>query len=325
MLRICFSIPFVKAIISSIYRTSSERLAVNKQGLSFRNPVGLAAGFDKDAILFQDFEAFDFGFIEVGTVTPLAQNGNPKPRMFRLKKNNALINRMGFNNAGLEAMAMRLKKKETKMMIGANIGKNKDTPNENAADDYLKCFRKLQNYADYFVVNVSSPNTPGLRALQEKEPLKAILAQLVDENRLSPFPKPLLLKIAPDLTDEQLHDIAEIVTACQLNGVVATNTTIDRSNLAYTQAEIAAFGNGGLSGSPLTQRATSVIKKLRIALGEEKLIIGVGGIMNENDAIEKLKAGADVIQLYTGFIYEGPGLIKRINKAVKQWKANESK
>jgi len=320
LLAFLFKIPLVKFLFTSFYRFQSDNLRVEKFGLSFKNPVGLAAGFDKDAKLYRDFEAFGFGFIEVGTITPLAQDGNPKPRMFRLPKNQALINRMGFNNEGVQAMVKRLEKRNVDMIIGGNIGKNKNTPNEAAFEDYLICFKALHPYVDYFVVNVSSPNTPGLRALQEKEPLKNILNQLVAENNKFKKQLPILLKIAPDLTNEQIDDIAEIIMECGLQGIVATNTTIERSTLNYSKETLEHIGAGGLSGKPLSKRSTEIIQKLREKIGEKYLIMGVGGIMNEEDAIEKLKAGADVIQLYTGFIYEGPGLVKRINKAIDQWK-----
>lgn len=283
-------------------------------GLKFKNPVGLAAGFDKNADLFHELEMFGFGFIEIGTVTPKPQDGNEKPRLFRLKKDEAIINRMGFNNDGVDAVVERLKKKKTTIIIGGNIGKNKVTPNEEAEEDYVISFQKLAAHVDYFVVNVSSPNTPNLRDLQEKEPLKKLLFRLKEENKT--VQKPILLKIAPDLTDSQLDDIIEIVTVTKIDGVIATNTTISRSGLATEKKAVEEIGMGGLSGKPLTTRSTEVIRYLSEKSGKSFPIIGVGGIHSEKDALEKLDAGASLVQLYTGFIYEGPGLIKRINKTL---------
>jgi dihydroorotate dehydrogenase len=254
-----------------------------------------------------------FGFIEIGTVTPKGQPGNDKPRLFRLPEDEALINRMGFNNEGVEAMVARLRKTQPKVIIGGNIGKNKVTPNEESTNDYIICFNALFDYVDYFVVNVSSPNTPNLRALQEKEPLMDLLGQLQAINNAKAKPKPILLKIAPDLTNEQLDDVIEVVMATKLAGVVATNTTIDRSSL---QTDTTAIGMGGLSGKPVTQRSTEVIKYIATKSNKAFPIIGVGGIHSAQDAIDKLNAGADLIQLYTGFIYEGPALPKKICKAL---------
>ncbi|MDF2448265.1 MAG: dihydroorotate dehydrogenase [Bacteroidota bacterium] len=285
-------------------------------GLTFKNPVGLAAGLDKDAKAFNELAQLGFGFIEIGTLTPKPQPGNEKPRLFRLPKNAALINRMGFNNEGVDAAVERLKKRKTSAIIGGNIGKNKTTSNENAIKDYEYCFNALFDVVDYFVVNVSSPNTPNLRELQDKEPLTQLLNHLQKINHSKAKRKPLLLKIAPDLTNTQLDDIIEIVAATKIDGIVATNTTIAREPLDYTKSEIETFGMGGLSGKPLTKRSTEVIAYLKTKSNNAFPIIGVGGIHSAEDAIEKLKAGADLIQLYTGFIYEGPGLIKRINKAI---------
>jgi len=291
-------------------------------GIDFPNPIGLAAGFDKDAKLYSELSALGFGFIEVGTITPKPQPGNDKPRLFRLPKDSAIINRMGFNNHGVEQMVINLKKNNSRVIIGGNIGKNKNTPNENAVKDYIICFESLFNVVDYFVVNVSSPNTPGLRALQEKEPLLKILNALqILNNQLaieySKKRKPVLLKIAPDLTNEQLDEIVEVLHASGLDGVIATNTTISRENLNSDAQEIARIGAGGLSGKPLAKRSTEVIKYLAERSDKKFIIIGVGGIHSETDAIEKLNAGADLIQLYTGFIYEGPALIQRIKKRLK--------
>lgn len=282
-------------------------------GLKFKNPVGLAAGFDKNAELVDELGTLGFGFIEVGTVTPLPQPGNEKPRMFRLPEDSALINRMGFNNIGVDVVAARLKYvKRDGLIIGGNIGKNKITPNEDAVSDYIKCFDKLFDVVDYFVVNVSSPNTPGLRELQEKEPLKKILSTLQSRNHKNGISRPILLKIAPDLSDPQLDDIVEIVNESGIAGVIATNTTISREGL---ESEVKSE-SGGLSGKPLTKRATEVIRYLSEKSNKAFPIIGVGGIHSPEDAIEKLQAGASLVQIYTGFIYEGPGLIKRINKAL---------
>ncbi len=291
-------------------------------GIDFPNPIGLAAGFDKDAKLYSELSALGFGFIEVGTITPKPQPGNEKPRLFRLPKDSAIINRMGFNNHGVEQMVINLKKNNNKVIIGGNIGKNKNTPNENAVNDYIICFEALFDVVDYFVVNVSSPNTPGLRALQEKEPLLKILNALqILNNQLaieySTKRKPVLLKIAPDLTNEQLDEIIEVLHSSGLDGVIATNTTISRDNLKSDAQEISRIGAGGLSGKPLTKRSTEVIRYLAERSDKKFIIIGVGGIHSETDAIEKLNAGADLIQLYTGFIYEGPALIQRIKKRLK--------
>ncbi|MBX7205221.1 MAG: quinone-dependent dihydroorotate dehydrogenase [Bacteroidia bacterium] len=290
-------------------------------GLTFKNPVGLAAGFDKDARYMHEFAAMGFGFIEVGTVTPLPQPGNDKPRLFRLIQDKAIINRMGFNNEGVEAMAIRLQHKPEGVLIGGNIGKNKITPNENAISDYEICFTRLYNLVDYFVVNVSSPNTPGLRALQEKEPLTRILSHLMQlRNRFVSEGlqhRPLFLKIAPDLTHSQLDDVIDIVLSTGIDGLVATNTTIDRSGLTTRSEKIEQTGAGGLSGKPLTKRSTEVIAYIHSKSGGKIPIIGVGGIHTSSDAIEKMQAGAGLVQLYTGFIYEGPALIHRICAALK--------
>ena len=299
-----------------IFRVKDTRLEREVFGLKFDNPVGLAAGFDKDAKLFDELASFGFGFIEIGTVTPLPQDGNPKPRLFRLKDDSGLINRMGFNNQGIEAVVARLRRKKSDIIIGGNIGKNKVTPNEEAANDYAICFEKLFPYVDYFAVNVSSPNTPGLRELQEKAPLTALLNSLQDLNNKKDKRKPILLKIAPDLTNEQLDDIITIVADTKIDGVIATNTTIDRSGLKTDKNKVDAIGNGGLSGMPVGLRSTEVIKYLADKSNRAFPIIGVGGIHSAEDALEKLDAGATLLQVYTGFIYEGPSLVKRINKAI---------
>jgi len=284
-------------------------------GLEFKNPVGLAAGLDKDAMAFNELGDLGFGFIEIGTVTPKAQPGNDQPRLFRLPKNEALINRMGFNNHGVVAAAKRLKnRKDKSLIIGGNIGKNKITPNESAVDDYIIGFNELFDVVDYFVVNVSSPNTPNLRDLQEKEPLTKLLNTLQELNTKKSKPKPILLKIAPDLTNTQLDDIIDIVKQTKIAGIIATNTTISREGLDYETSEIDKIGMGGLSGKPLTKRSTEVIRYLKQKSNNAFPVIGVGGIHNADDALEKMDAGADLIQLYTGFIYYGPKLITDINK-----------
>ena len=310
-------IPFVTSIIKEIYVVEDKRLEREVFGLKFKNPVGLAAGFDKDAKLFNELSDFGFGFIEIGTLTPKPQDGNPKKRLFRLKSDSAIINRMGFNNGGVEAAILRLKKNKG-VLIGGNIGKNKITPNENATDDYVICFEALYDYVDYFVVNVSSPNTPNLRELQEKEPLTKLLQTLQDLNDQKAVTlslsngKPILLKIAPDLTNEQLVDIIDIVNETKIAGVIATNTTISRDGLTSENKE----EMGGLSGKPLTKRSTEVIRFLSEKSNKSFPIIGVGGIHSADDAIEKLNAGASLVQLYTGFIYEGPQLITDINNKI---------
>lgn len=293
-------------------------------GLKFKNPVGLAAGFDKNGEMMGEMANLGFGFVEIGTVTPLPQPGNPKPRMFRLKEDEALINRMGFNNLGVDVVAERIRRyrqQETgnrKLIIGGNIGKNKNTPNQDAVIDYIICFDRLFNVVDYFVVNVSSPNTPGLRALQEKEPLKELLHTLQQRNYKDGISRPILLKIAPDLTTEQLDDIIEIVKESGIAGIIATNTTISREGLISPGKN--KTETGGLSGKPLTKRSTEVIRYLSEKSGKAFPIMGVGGVHSAKDALEKLEAGASLIQLYTGFIYEGPVLVKRINKSLLQKK-----
>lgn len=288
-----------------------SRLEREVLGLKFKNPVGLAAGFDKDAKLFQELSDLGFGFVEIGTLTPKAQEGNPKKRLFRLKEDGAIINRMGFNNGGVDEAVIRLRKNKN-VLIGGNIGKNKMTPNEDATNDYLICFEKLFDVVDYFVVNVSSPNTPNLRELQDKEPLTQLLGTLQNLNLKKKKPKPILLKIAPDLSDDQLLDIIAIIKDTGIAGVIATNTTLSRENLISENIN----ESGGLSGKPLTKRSTEVIRFLAEKSGNAFPIIGVGGIHSAKDALEKLNAGASLVQLYTGFIYEGPGLIRKINEAV---------
>lgn len=304
------------SILNWFYGYEHPNLERNLLGLTFKNPVGLAAGFDKDARLVDVLPAFGFGFIEVGTTTPLPQPGNDKPRMFRLPKDKAIINRMGFNNEGIEATVSRLRNRRTKVVIGGNIGKNKLTPNENALDDYTICFEALYPWVDYFVINVSSPNTPGLRELQEKEPLTRLLIHILNLCKSKDVYKPVLLKIAPDLTDSQLSDIVGIIAATGTDGLIATNTTISRDNLKTDKADVEAMGMGGLSGLPLKSRSLEVLKFLRSRLGQRYPIISVGGIMTPEDALERLEAGADLIQVYTGFVYEGPGFVRRINRLI---------
>ena len=299
-----------------MFDVKDVRLEKELFGIKFKNPVGLAAGFDKNASMYNDLAHCGFGFIEIGTVTPLGQAGNEKPRLFRLQDDSAIINRMGFNNEGVECVIKNLKKRKTDVIIGGNIGKNKVTPNELATNDYVLSFNALFDHVDYFVVNVSSPNTPNLRELQEKEPLTDLLRTLQDLNAEKSQRKPILLKIAPDLTNEQLDDIIEIVNEVKLDGVIATNTTISRAGLTTAESRVEEIGAGGLSGKPLRQRSTEVIRYLSEKSNKSFPIIGVGGIHSPEDALEKLNAGADLIQLYTGFIYEGPKLVKRINKAI---------
>ncbi len=307
-----YNIGLMRSIMKMLYVPKGAHLEREVFGLRFKNPVGLAAGFDKDAKYTDQLSCLGFGFIEIGTVTPRAQPGNDKPRLFRLPTDGALINRMGFNNDGATAAANRLRQRREQLIIGGNIGKNKDTPNELATDDYEKGFTALYDVVDYFVVNVSSPNTPGLRALQDKEPLMALLMRLQQLNAAQTKRKPLLLKIAPDLTNEQLDDIIEIVRTTGIDGVVSSNTTIDRSGLKTPQADVAAIGAGGLSGAPLRQRATEVVRYLHTKSGGSFPIIASGGIFTATDAQEKLDAGAALVQVYTGFIYEGPSMVRRI-------------
>jgi len=309
-----------KKLLSNLYTYENPNLAREVFGLKFKNPVGLAAGFDKNAEYITDMANFGFGFIEIGTVTPRPQPGNDQPRMFRLIPDKALINRMGFNNQGADVAANRLKHLSVEdrkgLLIGGNIGKNKLTPNEQAVDDYIYCFNSLFDYVDYFVVNVSSPNTPGLRDLQEKEPLKHILNTLQNLNEKRENKKPILLKIAPDLTDSQLDDIVEIVQETGIAGVIATNTTISRAGLRSDANLVKEMG--GVSGAPLTKRCTEVIRYLSNKSNRSFPIIGVGGIHSAADAIEKMDAGASLVQIYTGFIYEGPSLISDICKGIAQ-------
>ena len=316
LLQIVSLIPGIPWILKKSFTYSHPSLERKILGLVFKNPVGLAAGFDKDARLIDELACFGFGFIEIGTLTPRSQPGNDRPRLFRLSQDEALINRMGFNNQGVEGAVKRLRKRKSGVIVGGNIGKNKSTSNDQAVDDYLYCFEILYPWVDYFVVNVSSPNTPGLRDLQEKGPLKELLYQIKRACLKKEVPKPVLLKIAPDLTVGQLDDIVEILRETGTDGIIATNTTISREGLTSEEWVIKKIGAGGLSGKPLNQKSTEVIKYLRSRLGPSYPIIGVGGIMCMQDALDKLRAGADLVQVYTGFVYEGPGFVKKINRGI---------
>ncbi len=312
-------LPGLSLILKILYQPQKFNSLYSNSDFSVINRIGLAAGLDKDAEVIKALDAIGFGFIEIGTVTPKPQPGNPKPRLFRLPKDFALINRMGFNNQGVEAMKKRLKKLSgINAAIGINIGKNKVTPIENAYLDYVYAFENLFDYGDYFVINVSSPNTPNLRVLQGKDFLEKILSELQKINNSKTSPKPLFLKIAPDLTFEQIDEIIELVQKYKLTGIVATNTTISRENLSYTTNEISEFGSGGLSGKPLQKKSTEIIRYIRDRVGESLVIIGVGGIFTPQDVQDKLNAGADIVQIYTSFIYEGPGIVKRLKKAVNE-------
>lgn len=314
-LKYLLAIPGMKKIIGHAFKPIDR--PVSCLGLEFRNPVGLAAGFDKNASYLNVMDILGFGHVEIGTVTPLPQAGNEKPRLFRLPEDGAIINRMGFNNDGMETVSWRLKKWRdsnpgSRMIIGGNIGKNKQTPNEDAWTDYVKCFNSLHDVVDYFVVNVSSPNTPGLRELQEKDALAKIFKALKEINQKYQRPKPLLLKIAPDLSDEQLSDICELAVALKLDGLVATNTTISRSGLSASQEQLTHIGAGGLSGKPLRTRSGEVLHYLHRHTDGKIALIGSGGIFTAEDAQQKLDAGASMIQVWTGFIYEGPSIVKKI-------------
>jgi dihydroorotate dehydrogenase len=326
-LKIMLAVPGLAWLARRFYVMNDPRLARTVFGITFPNPVGMAAGFDKNAEHISELADLGFGFVEIGTVTPRPQPGNDKPRLFRLKADSGLINRMGFNNKGAGPAAARLRayrqssNPQHRVIVGGNIGKNKDTPNHQAADDYVLCFRELFNDVDYFVVNVSSPNTPGLRDLQEREPLTNLLQTLQIENQnqavlTKQAAKPILLKIAPDLTNSQLDDIIGIVQDTGIAGIIATNTTISREGLQTDSTTVADMGAGGLSGLPLRQRATDVIRYLHTQSGGAFPIIGAGGIFTASDALEKLQAGASLVQVYTGFIYEGPALAKKICRGI---------
>jgi len=313
-LKVFFKIPGKRWFVRKLAVVASPDLEKTVFGLRFKNPVGIAAGFDKQAEMFNDLANFGFGFVEIGTITPKAQPGNPKPRLFRLPKDKALINRMGFNNIGVDEAIRNLTRRKTDIIIGGNIGKNTLTPNEKAVDDYVFCFDKLFDFVDYFVVNVSCPNISNLRELQDQKSLMEILGALQQINLKKPKPKPILLKISPDLNFQQLDEVIEIVRDTRIQGVVATNTSITRNDLITHPAKVEKIANGGLSGKPIKDRSTEVIRYLADKSGKAFPIIGVGGIFTPDDAIEKLNAGADLVQVYTGFIYEGPFIAKRINK-----------
>jgi dihydroorotate dehydrogenase len=320
-LNFVFKIPFAKSILQLIYSNKNKRLERKLFGITFKNPVGLAAGLDKNAICINALSALGFGFIEIGTVTPMPQAGNEKPRLFRIIPDEAIINRMGFNNDGAKLVKENIekaKKENAGIIIGGNIGKNKITANEEASSDYIKCFHALYNVVDYFVVNISSPNTANLRDLQDKEPLIELLSTLQNENNAMLKPKPILLKIAPDLNHSQLDDIIEVVSTTKIDGIIASNTTTARLGLSINEKEIEKIGSGGLSGKPLTQKSTEIIQYIHQKTEGKLPIIAVGGIMTAKDAIDKINAGASLVQIYTGFIYNGPKLIKDINNAILQ-------
>lgn len=311
-----FKIPGVSNLMKQFYVVRNPHLSRVVAGLKFDNPVGLAAGFDKQAKLFNEFSSFGFSFIEIGTLTPKPQPGNKKPRLFRLPKDKALINRMGINNHGVERAVKRLKKRKTNVIVGGNIGKNTSTSTSDAINDYIVCFKKLYNYVDYFVVNVSCPNITSASELQDKDFVLKLLSKLVDLRANMVFKRPIFLKIAPDLNFKQIDDVIDIVKRTQIDGIVATNTTIKRQNLNTPFEKINAIGNGGLSGKPINKRSTEIIKYICEKSRNSFPVIGVGGIMSPDDALEKLKAGASLVQLYTGFVYEGPGIAKKINQHI---------
>jgi len=318
-LKFLCKIGFIKAFLKKSFQSKNPKTIL---GLHFTNPVGLGAGFDKNASYLTELETLGFGFVEIGTVTPKPQDGNEKPRLFRLPKDKALINRMGFNNDGVEVIANRLsiwrkKNPNTSLIIGGNIGKNKITENEDAWKDYEICFNGLFEFVDYFVVNVSSPNTPGLRALQEKDALKNIFSVLQKSNQSRKNPKKILLKIAPDLTIEQVNDIIDLSVEINLDGLIVSNTTIDRSDLITDKNSIEKIGVGGLSGLPVKSKSTELIKYINTKTDDKLCIIGSGGIFNGKDAKDKIEAGASLVQVWTGFVYEGPSIAKRISNFLK--------
>ncbi|CAL2064462.1 quinone-dependent dihydroorotate dehydrogenase [Tenacibaculum sp. 190524A05c] len=309
-------IPFVSGIFRGLYQVNDKKLERNLFGLTFKNPVGLAAGFDKNAVLYNELADFGFGFIEIGTVTPKGQVGNPKQRLFRLRDDKGIINRMGFNNEGLEAAIQQLKKNKGKVIIGGNIGKNTATKPEDYTADYTLCFEELHPHVDYFVLNVSCPNVSSHAKLEDADYLKELITEVQKINNTKSVQKPILLKIAPDLNTNQLDEIITLVADTKIDGVIASNTSVDRNGLKASDKRLKEIGNGGLSGQPIKDKSTKVIKYLSDNSNKAFPIIGVGGIHSEKDALEKIDAGADLVQIYTGFIYEGPALIKRINKAI---------
>ena len=316
LLKFVFKIPFVSSIVKKMYAVEHPKLERKLFGLTFKNPVGLAAGFDKNAVLYKELSNFGFGFIEIGTVTPKAQVGNPKKRLFRLVDDSGIINRMGFNNEGVEAAVEQLKKNNGKVLIGGNIGKNTKSMPNGYTRDYLMCFKELHPYVDYFVLNVSCPNVGSMAKLQDKDYLLELITAVQNENKNHNSQKPILLKIAPDLNDIQLDEIIELVAETKIDGVIASNTSTNREGLKTSNATLDKIGNGGLSGKPITDRSTKVIQYLAEKSNKAFPIIGVGGIHSASDALDKINAGADLVQIYTGFIYEGPRLIKKINKEI---------
>ena len=316
LIRFFCKVPFFSSIFRAMYLIEDKRLERNLFGITFKNPVGLAAGFDKNAVLYNELANFGFGFIEIGTVTPIGQEGNPKKRLFRLKDDQGIINRMGFNNDGLETAIEQLKKNKGKLVIGGNIGKNTQTSPQNYTNDYEECFKGLHPYVDYFVLNVSCPNVGSHEKLNDKEYLLELISSIQNLNLLEPTQKPILLKISPDLNNNQVDEIIEIVAETKIDGIIASNTSTSRSGLKASKKQLQEIGNGGLSGLPIKEKSTRVIKYLKDTSNKAFPIIGVGGIHSAKDALEKIEAGADLVQIYTGFIYEGPGLIKQINKAL---------
>ena len=315
-LKFVFKIPFISSIVKQIFAVENPQLERKLFGLTFKNPVGLAAGFDKNALLYNELSYFGFGFIEIGTVTPEGQVGNPKKRLFRLKNDCGIINRMGFNNDGVDVVVKRLKSRNSNVIIGGNIGKNTNSLTEQYTDDYLYCFNALHPYVDYFVLNVSCPNVGSMAKLQDKDYLLELISSVQNANKKYSIQKPILLKIAPDLNTVQLDEVIEIIAETNLDGVIASNTSVNREGLKASKERLETIGNGGLSGKPITNRSTMVIKYLSEKSNKSFPIIGVGGIHTAEDALEKLNAGADLVQVYTGFIYEGPSLVKKINKAI---------
>ena len=316
LIRFLCKVPFMALIFRGLYKIEDKRLERKLFGITFKNPVGLAAGFDKNAVLFNELANFGFGFIEIGTVTPKGQEGNPKKRLFRLKEDNGIINRMGFNNDGLEIAIEQLKKNKGKLIIGGNIGKNTQTSSELYTRDYELCFKGLHPYVDYFVLNVSCPNVGSHAKLNDKSYLIELILAIQKLNKQEIIQKPILLKIAPDLNNNQLDEIIELVAETKIDGVIASNTSTTRNNLKASDRLLKEIGNGGLSGQPIKELSTRVIKYLAQNSNKAFPIIGVGGIHSAQDALDKIEAGADLVQIYTGFIYEGPGLIKQINKAL---------
>lgn len=316
LIKLLCKIPLVSSIFRSFYQINDKKLERTLFGLTFKNPVGLAAGFDKNAVLYNELANFGFGFIEIGTVTPKGQVGNPKKRLFRLKDDQGIINRMGFNNEGLQAAIKQLKKNKGHVIIGGNIGKNTQTLPENYTEDYKECFKGLYPYVDYFVLNVSCPNVGSHAKLNDKDYLLELISECQKLNNQEEKQKPILLKIAPDLNNKQLDEIIELVAETKIDGVIASNTSTTRDNLKISKECLQEIGNGGISGQPIKNQSTKVIQYLADTSSKSFPIIGVGGIHSEKDALEKIKAGADLVQIYTGFIYEGPSLVKRINKAI---------